>query len=143
MNLIDTNTVNDIFDHDTRLKGIYYLPPDVLVEANLASEIRGRQLPSKIRPIEESDLFRLGMYLARYKLMLNKHGGKSFFNMTGFGDISILAATRTILDVFEQEQIEQTRLFNEPIIVITRDAGLTKRLLSEFSNEDIEIKETI
>ena len=34
-------------------------------------------------------------YLEHYKDMLNKYGGRSFYNMTGFGDISVLALLKT------------------------------------------------
>ncbi|MEZ4103841.1 MAG: hypothetical protein R3B60_00985 [Candidatus Paceibacterota bacterium] len=140
MNLIDTNGVSYIFDRQISLTEDYYLVPDVIEEVELAQLVHSQSIPVGISEIVVIDEFDEVLYLNHYKRMLNIHGGRSFFNMTGFGDISILATIHTVLDMFTIQKIE--RLFDptEQIVVFTDDSRLTRRVNTEFTGKNVEVK---
>lgn len=124
MNLIDTNAVNYVLETSFQCKDIYYLAPEVQEEVEETLNRSSKQLPTTIIDVESYSCFNGWLYLDFYKKMLNKHDGRSFFNMTGFGDISILATIHTVLE------FQQLPLF--PLYVFTDDHGLTKRIAAEF-----------
>lgn len=140
MNIIDTNGVSHIFNNRISLKEEYFLVPEVTEEVEMTQLIHRRTVPPKVLEIIAVDEFDEVIYLDHYKQMLNKHGGRSFFNMTGFGDISILATLHTVLAVFAIQKAE--RLFDptEQIVVFTNDARLTGRISTEFSGKNIVVK---
>ncbi len=135
MNLIDTNGIDYILKNHHTTREEYFVTPDVKSESEVTELIHGRRMPANLRDLSEHRLFDANSYLQHYKSMLNKHSDRSFFNMTGFGDISILAAIKTIR---EKSAIENTgSLFNFPesITVYTMDSGLTLKIHKEFNGE--------
>lgn len=139
MNLIDTNGVSFILSNSRPLKENYFLVPEVSEEVEMTQLVHGKSIPSKVLKIVASDEFDEVLYINHYRKMLNKHGGKSFFNMTGFGDISILATVHTLLDLFVVQKPE--KLFDpaEYISIFTNDAGLTKRIGTEFTGRNVAV----
>ncbi|MBP9842830.1 MAG: hypothetical protein KBC62_02380 [Candidatus Pacebacteria bacterium] len=140
MNLVDTNGVSYILTTRLSLKENYFLVPDVSEEVEMTQLVHGKKVPHNVLEIIASDEFDEVIYLNHYKDMLNKHDGKSFFNMTGFGDISILATVLTLLDVYALQKTE--RLFDptEPITIFTNDTGLTKRIAAEFVSKNVLVR---
>jgi hypothetical protein len=140
MNLIDTNGVSYILTKRLSLKENYFLVPEVSEEVEMTQLVHGKKVPDNVLEIIASDEFNEAIYLNHYKNMLNKHDGKSFFNMTGFGDISILATIHTLLDMYVLQKAE--RLFDptEPITVFTNDGGLTKRIAAEFVGKNVLVR---
>ena len=137
MNIIDTNTLNHIFKNNIRLEGVYYLAPDIKEESEIVEQIFGKKIPDGIRDISGEPSFNECVYVKNYKEMLNKHRGRSFYNMTGFGDISILALLQTLREHLKT----QPKLFEEMqdgLVVITEDLSLKKKIEKEF-NSDVEI----
>lgn len=73
-------------------------------------------------------------YIKNYKVMLNKFKKKSFYNMTGFGDISILAVIETLVHK------EKPTLIPEKIIIVTDDSPLSSFISQEFGEvENMEV----
>lgn len=140
MNLIDTNAVTYIFESGIQTEEIYYMAPEVIEETEMTEAIFDKKLSQNIVNISRYDFFEETSYIDFYKRMLNKHHGKSFFNMTGFGDISILATIHTIFKVLIEQK--QKRLFDLPesISIFTNDGGLKKRVDLEFSNLSVYCK---
>src|SRR5665213_3476174 len=96
MNLIDTNGITRILRNRTRLSEDYYLTPDVVEESELAQLVHGGQIPRRVQHLADLDTFDMVVYLDQYKRILNAYGGRSFYNMTGFGDVSILAGIHAV-----------------------------------------------
>ena len=140
MNLIDTNAVGYIFHQGIQIQDVYHMAPEVAEEVEMTELVHGKSTPEKIRKIDGTQFFKEGYYIDFFSSMLNKHSGKSFFNMTGFGDISILATIHTTIKVFDLEKSE--RLFDptETIFVFTSDNGLIKRISREFEGADVEVR---
>ncbi len=104
-----------------------FITPDVQDEYEVA---HSEPLPSDIKNVFDTSWFDKARYLHYYREMLNKHAGRSFYNMTGFGDISILALLKTL------EAERAASLFsNDPIELITGDGGLIKRVTREFAGK--------
>lgn len=140
MNLIDANAVNDVLKDRISITKDYYLVPDVVDEVELTALTYGKSLPAEIQNLASLHVFDLGIYLKHYQSMLNSHGGRSFFNMTGFGDISTLASIHMLLEVFEIQKTEQLFDPTEPILTFTRDHGLKRRIEKEFSGRNVEVR---
>ena len=140
MNLLDTNGVSFVLEHNFALKEQYFLAPEVFEEVEMTQLKFGKATPANIAHIDRSDHFEEGRYLARYRSALNKFSGKSFYNMTGFGDISILAVVQTVLELFDAEKATQLFDPTEPIVVFTDDTGLTNRIGSEFTGRDVSVR---
>lgn len=140
MNLIDTNGVTYIFQSGIKCEEIYYMAPEITEEVEMTQDIFSRNLPRQIINIYSYEFFNESFYIDFYNLMLNKHHGRSFFNMTGFGDISILATIHTTSKVFS---IQKTQCLFDPtetINIFTNDEGLKKRINTEFSNAGVQCK---
>lgn len=140
MNIVDTNGVIRILKDNLNLSRDYYLAPDVVEESSLAEIVHNRRMPNGINRLSASGYLNQDLYLDHYKRILNKYGGRSFYNMTGFGDVSILAAIHVIFDIFEQQR--QGRLFDisEQIVVFTDDADLTTKINTEFTGKNIVVR---
>lgn len=138
MNLIDTNGVSYVFQHGIRCDQIYYMAPEIIEETEMTEMIFDQEISKNIIDISQCGFFDERIYIDFYRQMLNKHQGRSFFNMTGFGDISILAAIHTIFK--GARNLKQSRLFDlpDPIIVFTNDEGLVRRLRTEFPSENVQ-----
>lgn len=133
MKILDTNSVNYILRSRLNIQDDYYLTDDIREEADIAESVIGRTLSSKIHLASNSQLFDEARYIYHYQEMLNKHRGRSFYNMSGFGDISILAFIKTIeLAVVSQSQ---GRLFqvDDKMEIFTEDKPLIKKIHNESS----------
>lgn len=133
MRLIDTSAINFILENNTKLTESYYVTPDIKGEAEVAELVIGRRLPSEIKDLASSSLFNEVIYVDRYKYMLNKHKGKSFYKMSGFGDISILAALGVLRYTIQMRPKELFHNPNYDLSVVTTDGGLIKRINREFN----------
>lgn len=135
MKIIDTNTINYILANNIYVSDTYHITPDLKVESEISESIHGKRIPQTVRLVTEDALFDKAIYIDAYKQMLNKHGGRSFFNMTGFGDISILALMTTV-SITKKMQKQKT-LFeeNDDVEVFTEDKGLIKKIGKEFKNK--------
>lgn len=140
MNIIDTNGIQYIFANNLSPKDDYYLVPDVEEEVEMTELIHGRRLPANIFKIVQAGDFDEAIYLRHYKSILNKYGGRSFYNMTGFGDVSILAALLALAEVLDNQI--QTRLFQAigQVTVYTNDARLTSKINRELVGKNIEVR---
>ena len=138
MKIIDTNTLNYIFTNNIKTNDIYYLAPDVKEESEIVEQIYGRRLPENIRDISNEPFFDQGTYIIYYKEMLNRYRGRSFYNMTGFGDISTLALLKMLREYI---QIQPKSLFEEAeekLTVITDDMPLRREIGEEFNQSSPE-----
>jgi hypothetical protein len=107
--------------------------PDVREESEIAELIFNKALPANIKNISKEKIFDEATYVMNYKNMLNKYKGRSFYNMTGFGDISILALLATLKRTF---QAKPQKLFFEAeneLVVITEDGALIQKIEKEFN----------
>ena len=133
MKILDTTTINYIFKENIILEDIYFITPCIEDEIATVEIIWGKKVPSNIRNIFEENSFNQALYIKNYFEMLNKHGNKSFFNMSGFGDISIIALAKTLIDI-EKTAIQSSLPFieyKEEIIIYTSDNGLKNKIKTE------------
>ena len=138
MNLIDTNAVQHIQESGKNLDGVYYLAPDIEEEVAMTRILlRSAQSPNFLS-IKSLPSFDEAAYINNYNIALNKYSGRSFFNMTGFGDISILASLITLCEI---PTGRQTSLFDEPeeIVVFTDDNSLIKKIRSDFTDKNVRV----
>jgi len=140
MNIIDTNGISYIFEKNLILRDSYYLVPDVEEEAEMTQLIHNKRLPSNILRSSQITNFDEAVYLKHYKDILNKYGGRSFFNMTGFGDVSILATLLMLVEVFDKRV--QKRLFpnDDQIVVYTKDQQLSSKIKTELANKNVIVR---
>lgn len=137
MKILDTNAVNYVLKNRLTLGDDYCVTDDIKEEIEIAEAVIGSRLSSKVMPASDSPLFDRALYLAHYKNMLNKHGGRSFYRMSGFGDISILALLKTVEEVSTNQA--RGRLFStdEDLEVFTEDQPLIKKIKKESTKTKI------
>lgn len=137
MKILDTNAINHVLKNRINLQDEYFITPDIREEAEIVESLAGRRLPPQIFLISNFSLFNEAQYLIHYKSMLNKHNGRSFYNMTGFGDISILAFLKTVEEAGNAQR--QRRLFevDEEWEVFTEDSGLINKIKVESNKTKI------
>lgn len=140
MKLIDSNTLNTVFDKNLKLEDVYYLAPDVKEESEIVEQIFGRKLPDNIKDMSKELIFNERVYLKHYQEMINKHDGRSFYNMTGFGDISILALLKTLKESFQNQPRKLFAEMEEELIVYTEDGPLKKKIEKEFNSDNSDSK---
>lgn len=136
MKIIDNNGLNYLVKNKISLDEQFCITPDIKDEFEVEF---GEKLPDNVYNIVEDDSFDRASYLKNYKDMLNKYKGRSFYNMTGFGDISILALLKT------EKESSQNRLpsMKQECDVMTTDPGLTKRIKTEFADSADEFDSKI
>lgn len=139
MNIIDTNGINYIFANNLTLQDNYFLVPDVAEEVELTLLVHGRRLSNKVLEIVKHQLFDESVYLNHYNRILNKYGGRSFYNMTGFGDVSIIATLHMFVEIFEAQKAVQLFDPTEQIVVFTDDNGLATKIMAEFNSNNIHV----
>lgn len=139
MNILDTNGIDYIFRQNLTLQNDYFLAPDVAEEAELTQLIHGRKLPHRILEITCHQYFDERIYFNYYNKVLNKYDGRSFYNMTGFGDVSIMATLHMLADVFQKQRSSQLFDLTEAITVYTNDTGLASKIQNEFNNNNIHV----
>lgn len=140
MNIIDTNGVSYIFDKKLSLKEEYYLVPDVIDEVEVTLLVHNRRLPAGILNIENTDEFDELIYIKHYKQILNSYKKRSFYNMTGFGDVSIITTLHMLIDVFARQKTEQLFETSESVVVFTDDANLTAEINKIFAGKNVLVK---
>lgn len=69
--------------------------------------------------------------------ILNQYGGRSFYNMTGFGDVSILAALHALVGA---AQLQGQLFGTEALFVYTDDGPLTRRIRQEFPGGNVTVR---
>ena len=102
--------------------------------------IHNKRVPEEIRSVVELDEFNESIYIHQYKLALNSYKKRSFYNMKGFGDVSIIATIYTLLDGYKKQITEQLFSTAESIVVYTNDVNLTKVITAEFAKNDVQVK---
>jgi hypothetical protein len=133
MIIIDNTAYNYIVDNDLQFgKGLcFYVPNDIIDEITLAASLKGAPFPGYIKNIFETSPFDIGAYYKHYKDCLNSETLSHFYNMTGFGDVSIVAAVGGVCEAQDQA----VSLFpNDDIVVYLSDNKLTNVLTKRFSS---------
>lgn len=138
MKIIDTNTLNYILKNNLKINEIYYIAPDVKEESEVVEQILGKKLPDNIKEISKEEIYNENIYIKNYKEMINKYKGRSFYNMTGFGDISILALIETMRECFQGQPRRLFKIMEEELIIITEDGPLKKKIEKEFNIPDCD-----
>lgn len=140
MNIIDTMGVSHILENDLSLNQDYFLVPDVADEVELTQLVHGKQIPVNIYKIYDSDVFDTAKYLAHYNRILNQYGDRSFYNMTGFGDISILATLLMLAEVSVTQVQSQLFTTADPLTVYTDDSNLRTKIGLEFPTGNVILR---
>jgi hypothetical protein len=137
MKILDTTTINHILKNNLILEDTYFITPCIEDEMLTSEMVWGKKAPSNIKNISNEEFFDESLYLKNYFYILNKYGGRSFFNMTGFGDVSIISLVKTLVESIKNTPQNQLPLpeFKEEIIVYTSDDGLSKKIISEVGND--------
>lgn len=133
MTIIDNNAISHVLKKGLQLTEAYYITPDVRDEAEVGEIIFNRRLPGKIQDISKLPGFRESTYIKHYREMLNKYKGRSFYNMTGLGDISILAALKTAKEMIQGKPQKLFIEAEDEMVTITEDGPLIKKIDKEFN----------
>lgn len=126
MKIIDNNGLNHVLSNGIHLTEPYFVTPDVKEEY----EVEHDKLPHNVKSLFGEEWFDSAAYLLNYQTVLNRRSGRSFYNMTGFGDVSIVSALMTL----KASCAGMLPAMIEGHIVITGDAGLTRQLMDEFND---------
>ena len=133
MKILDTTAINHIFKENVLLEDTYFITPCISDEMVTAEIVHDKKAPANIKNIFEENSFNQALYVKNYFEMLNKHGNRSFFNMSGLGDISIIALAKTLVEA-EKSAVQTTLPFaeyKEEIIIYTSDDPLKTKIVSE------------
>jgi hypothetical protein len=139
MNIVDTNGISHIFTNNISLQEDYFLVPDVAEEVEMTELVHGKRIPDRVLEITQGDKFDQAIYLDHYNKTLNKYGGRSFYNMTGFGDVSIIATVHMLMDIFANQKQQQLFNTSERVVVYTGDTRLTANINTEFDGKDVVV----
>ena len=139
MILIDTNGISFLIEQNLEPLEDCFMSPDVKNEVEMTQLVHGGATPANIMELNKHLDFDESIYLNHYRKMLNKHGGRSFYNMTGFGDISILSSIHMLLEVYRNRRIVQLFDFSQDIAVYSNDGGLKGRVGLEFVRESVAV----
>ena len=135
MRLLDNDAINYVLMNDISLEGEYFVTPDVEEEMSVAEIVHKKKAPRQIRSLALRHRFDEALYLKNYFDTLNQYGRRSFFGMRGFGDVSIVAAVRTLVQAKNNgSKTLPLPGIDDGIEVYTGDEYLTKTLRKEFSN---------
>jgi hypothetical protein len=134
MKLLDSSAISYILERNISPKSEYFITPDIAQEMEVAELVYNRGVSKNIKNITVQSGFDEAVYLNNYYSVLNKYSKRSFFNMSGFGDVSLVALTITLL----QHEAQNTRLplpgFDNDILVYTNDDHLKSKIISETKN---------
>lgn len=140
MKLLDTDTINDILLNNIALSCDYFITPDIEQEASVAEIVYNKKMPKSIKIIYSQDDFDESLYIKNYFIALNQYVKRSFFNMKGFGDVSMIALVKTLVEIKNSKsQTLPIPSLNEDIEVYTGDNNLQKALRKEFTNSFVKI----
>lgn len=127
MKILDNTALSFAVQEKVKLRDQYYVTPDVRDE-QLAW---GRDaLPDKVSLFTDRSELDEGIYLQYYQAVLNKYKAVSFYNMRGFGDISIIALLHTI----KRSGEGQLPGLGEVVTVVTSDRTLRQHIATDFSD---------
>ena len=126
MRILDNNALGHILENRITIKGTFYITPDILEEF----EVLDNKLPPNVQNIFGESWFNAASFLVNYQAVLNRRRGRSFYNMTGFGDTSILALLKTRKESF----VDILPGMTDEHIVITNDQELTRFIKEEFND---------
>lgn len=139
MKLIDTDTINHILVNKKSFDDECFVTPDVYDEMLVAEMVHSKKVPASIKQIVLESDFDEAEYLKNYYKSLNQYNKRSFFNMKGLGDVSIVAAVGTIV---QSKKNKPNRLplpgLVDDLEVYTGDKNLSKFLKKEFG-ADVKI----
>lgn len=135
MKIIDNNGINYVITNDIHLVEIFSVTPDVKEEC----EVEYSKLPRNIYPLFDEEWFDNAAYLVNYQEVLNRRDSRSFYNMTGFGDVSIVAALMTL----KASCTGMLPAMIEEHVVITDDRDLTRQIKAEFNNATNEFDQKV
>jgi hypothetical protein len=131
MKILDNNALSFIRMNNIVPADTYVITPDVQMEFEDGFD---EELPKEIRSFLEIRLVDFGLYLQNYSYMLNAYAANSFYNMRGFGDVSILALLHTL----KKSTLGMLSFMVEETVVVTSDGKLIDHIRSEFSNKSNE-----
>jgi hypothetical protein len=135
MKIIDNNGLNHVVGNGIHLTESYFITPDVKEEF----EVQHDKLPQNVRPILEEEWFDGATYLINYQTVLNRRDDRSFYNMTGFGDVSIIAVMMTL----KSSCAGMLPAMIEDHIVITGDTGVIRQISGEFNDTTHEFDQKV
>lgn len=140
MKLLDTDIINYILVNNTSLSDEYFITPDIEQEVFIAEIVHSRKAPKNIRTILTQGDFDEALYIKNYFSALNQYGKRSFFNMKGFGDVSMIALVKTLVEINNTKpQALPLPGLSRDIEVYTGDNNLKKALQKEFSSNDVKV----
>jgi rRNA-processing protein FCF1 len=135
MKIIDNNGIQYVIDNRIHLTETFFVTSDVKEECEVAHD----KLPRNVKPFSDEDWFDGAGYLVNYQEVLNRRHGRSFYNMTGFGDVSIVAALMTL----KKSCNGMLPAMIEDHIVITDDDELTRHIKAEFNSATDEFDQKV
>lgn len=127
MKILDNSALNYINKNKILVREDFVITTDIQDEFETAFDI---DLPESVRDITKEVGFNNAVYIKNYKEVLNKYGGRSFYNMTGIGDMSVLALLKTQKDA----SAVQFPSMIDGCTVVLRDAALENKIRNEFSD---------
>lgn len=135
MKIIDNNGINYVIANGIHLAEIFFVTPDIKEEC----EVEYNKLPRNIKSLFDEEWFDGAAYFVKYQEVLNRRDSRSFYNMTGFGDVSIVAALMTL----KASCAGMLPAMIENHVVITDDNDLARQIKAEFSNSTDEFDQKV
>lgn len=137
MKLLDSTAINYILKNDMELHENYFVTPDIRQEMLVAEIMLNKKAPDTIKDIISAPWFDECLYLKNYSYALNKYGGRSFFNMTGFGDVSLIAVLKTLVEILDAPKTQRLPLPDliEKINAYIDDPRLIKKIKKEVGDQ--------
>jgi len=138
ISIMDSSAILYIVNNEIHMDGDYYITPDIEDEISINEISTGRRISEYInlKSYEELVGIEEASYLFNYQYVLNKYSGKSFYNMTGFGDISLIALAKTIISKTNSDkQPVLLKEYESNVVVYSNDRGFIKRIRQELGNQ--------
>ena len=141
MTIADSTEVVKCFLEGTDIPVHEMIVPDDLYNEYLVAEERHDKKLAHVVKATELEGYSEAYYLRQYARFLNDYSGVSFTKMSGFGDISVLALTASIVDGFgkklPQLALELGDVQSKMVCVITDDLGLANKIKATFNDNEV------
>lgn len=136
MKILDTNIIIKILNKDIIYKERIFVTSDLLEEYENAEFYNNAKINNE-RVNIELDKELGALFYNYYKRNLNELSGRSFFGMTGFGDISIISLVDALLEL-DERSMKLTSEKHKVFLAENADHRFRKKLVERYKDK-IEI----
>lgn len=139
--IADSTVIIKCFQQGSDIPVAKIVVPDDLFNEYLVAEERHQKKVSQVQKATELEDYSEAYYLQRYAVFLNEYSGVSFTKMSGFGDVSVLALTASVVEKFgrgtDQLSLELGDESGPAVCVVTDDVNLAKKIKSIYDDKQV------